>query len=47
MLMTIWELWDPNLVGDGALEALEALENSERGTRAMGELNKVQICRGG
>ena len=39
--MTIGELWDPDLVGDGLLAA------SERKARAIGVLNKVQIGRGG
>ena len=39
--MTIGELWDTDLVGDGLLDA------SERGAWAMGVLKKVQISRGG
>ena len=45
--MTIGELWDPGLVGDGVLAASEALEASEREARAIGVLNKVQVGRGG
>ena len=40
-LMTIGELWDPDLAGHGVLEALE------KGAQVMGEINKVGIGRGG
>ena len=33
-LMTIGELWDPDLAGHAGLEALEALEALEKGAQA-------------
>ena len=43
-LMTIGELWDPDLAGYGVLEALEALE---KGAQATGVIHKVGIGQGG
>ena len=46
-LITIGELWDPELAGHSVLEASEALKALEKEAQATSVINKVGIGRGG